>query len=157
MLKRTLSLITCLLIVLSIPLNVFADGDEISMFEWTNNGARIASDGSFHVYFRAYLPSGKFVAKSDSATLSIKCKIKNKDTGSIIKSSDVSFTIVFKQSGNSDYTSPTLYCKADGKSYSETFSVTKGETYYFYAEVVDGPDGGWYISGDGSISNVTPA
>ena len=152
--KKAVSLLLCLAVILCIPMNAFATGasDPDEYIEFVPGEARMSSDGSFTFNIRQYVTSGAFIANSSSIQINTRAYISR--GGSTYTDSSVSFILTLYNSSGSEVGSYRGY--ADGVYGGRSFSVTSGQRYYFRITVNTSSLGSSeYLNGSGRVSPVT--
>ena len=153
-LKKVLSLILCLSMVLCIPLSASATSIPSDYFEFTSGNERMNYDGSFVFNVSQYVISDTFTAKSNKIWIETGATLYNTVTGTSRVDSTFYFTLdLYKASTGERVNGYIGY--ADGIRGGNYFNVVNNERYYFKIT----PYGFLYnneiLSGAGSVSPVT--
>lgn len=153
-LKKILSLLVCLSLVLCIPLNVSAASASENHFEFTASKGKMNSNGTFAFNVTQYVISDTFTAKSDSIWIETSATLLNTQTAMDRIDSSFYFTLDLYKASNGQRVNGYIGY-ANGIRGGNYFSVVSGEKYYFKIT----PYGFLYndevLSGAGLVTPVT--
>lgn len=162
--KRIISALLCFTLLLCVPVAASATTTEgynntEEYIRFTPSSARIDEDGNFDFYIRSSKLSGKFYATSNKMNISASAYIYNNKDGGVRKSDSVSFKItLYKDNADGTNTSVGSFTtKADKKTGSKEFTVTKNQKYYLEITIEGGSNlkNTEYVKGSGRVSNMS--
>ncbi len=153
-LKRIISAVLCLSLILCLPLGASAAtfDDTEDYIEFTSGNERMTSDGSFTFNISQWVNTTVFTA--DSSTIRIDTAAQIKDGAATHTDSSVKFTVTLYKAATGEVVG-SYQGNADYIYGGRSFSVVQGAKYYIKIAVASGQlYGTEKLNGYGAVSPV---